>query len=90
MHGVYRHYDLRWEDEPKVWGYCATRDFYTESEARECAATMETEHGKRLREARVEYMEMSGCWRVQVQTTKKPRWNWTSRSRIPKERKTCK
>jgi len=88
MHGVYRHYDLRWEDEPMVWGYSGTRDFYTEAEARECADAVKAAHGGRLRVLEVTYMERSGGWRVQAESTKKLRWNWETRGRIPKETRT--
>ena len=86
MHGVYRFYDLRWEDEPMVWGYEGTRDFYTEDQARAAADGVKAAHGKRLRSLRVSRSEASGCWRVTAQSTKKLRWNWERQARIPNER----
>lgn len=87
MHGIYRHYEMQWEDEPHVWGYDASRDFYTEAEARRATDQVKAEHGNRLRTLDVTYLEASGCWRVRARSTRKLRWNWEQRARIPAERK---
>jgi hypothetical protein len=87
MHGVYRHYDVRWEDEPHVWGYEARDDFFTPQEAADVVQAIREAHGNRLRSIEQGKSEASGMYWVKVRSTKKTNWKWERRCRIPNERR---
>lgn len=78
-----KNYVVIFEAAEKIWGYVAWKDCYTENEAQDILDAQSKKSG--FKRGAVEYGEMSGCYRVRIESSRKPRedfWHSVYRKRI--------
>lgn len=75
-------YWFEWEEQPKVWGYTSFQEYYTEAEAQE--ALVPYQGKKTTKRWSIKYSDMSGCYRLRIESTKKTGLRNCWRGRIAK------